>query len=195
MKSRLKKCLLPFAIVAIISAQIGTQAAAQESRSVSETINVSLTIQTKPKEIALSGLDDISLGFDGTQLSGDPSDAFCLYASNNVALTFSSRNGAGDQFFMAGTGRNIAYDVKLISNADLSPYTDRATFDHNITTPLQNAELALDRACTEGDNALLQISFPQNGEHALHTVTQAELADGSPHHYHDLLTVTVEPLL
>jgi len=186
---------LPIAMAAFFSTHSAAQVAAQESRSVSETINVSLTIQTKPKEITLSGLDDIALGFDGTQVSGDPSDAFCLYASNDVSLTFSSRNGSGDQFYLAGTGRNIVYDVNLVSNDGLQPITDRPTFDHDVAGAIHNTHLSTDRACTEGDNALLQINFPQNGDHALHTVTKAELTDGAPHHYHDILTVTVEPVL
>lgn len=70
------------------------------------------------------------------------------------------------------------YDVNLISIGNLNPRGDRATFDHDVAGTIHDSDLASDHACTEGDNAL-----------------QAELTDGVPHHYHDLLTVTVEPAL
>ncbi len=162
---------------------------------VSDTIGVRLTIQTKPKEILVSGLDDIAIGYDGAAISGDPGDAFCLFADSNFTMKFASRNGQAGRFFLSGSGRPIVYDVNVRSGSGLTPITERDFFEHNIAASIPKNAVFEDRTCANGDNVRLEISFPEDGQFGLPTVTDQDLSDGKPHTYQDLLTVTLEPTL
>lgn len=163
---------------------------------VSDDVAVTLTVQTSGQQVSVLNLNDFTLTYDGATLAGSQTDLFCLFAGDNFALTLDSSNGVGANFFLAGSGSNIVYDVNIIADFDFEPITsDGLTFDHAVTETIDGTNLSTDPTCSEGDNMTLEILFPLGGANGLDVVAAAELSDGAPHPYQDLLTLTLSPLL
>jgi len=169
---------------------------ATASAQVSEDVDVTLTIQTAGPQVTLLNLNDLTLAYDGASLSGSQFDTFCIYAGDFFSLTLESINGTGTDFFLAGSGANILYDVNIRADFDFEPITeDGLTFDHAVAETIDSTNLLTDKTCSEGDNMHLEILFPLGGSNGLDVVTAAELSDGTQHLYQDQLTVTLAPVL
>ncbi|MDJ0921733.1 MAG: hypothetical protein QNI84_11440 [Henriciella sp.] len=172
---------------------------APTAAQVSEDVQVTLTVQTEvPDPIALSGLDDVAVSYDGMVFTGVSDDSFCLYAGEEFLLTLVSANGVGADFFLAAPGAqsNIVYDVDVTSDFGSGAITsDGLTFDHDVQETIDGTGLSTDPNCAEGDNMLLELSFPTGSANGIDVVSANELSDGATYTYSDLLTMTLTPSL
>lgn len=186
----MKKIVLAASVALLFSS--ATKAVAQ----VSDDVDVTLTVQTPGPQVTLLNLSDLTLAYDGAALSGSQADTFCIYAGDFFSLTLESINGSGTDFFLAGSGANILYDVNIRADFDFEPITDDGlTFDHAVTETIDSTNLLTDETCSEGDNMILELLFPLGGSNGLDVVTAADLSDGTQHLYQDQLTVTLAPVL
>lgn len=163
------------------------------AQSVSDDVQVTLEIQTPLPNASITGLDDITLAYDGTDISGDPQDEFCIFSPTqafNLTLTGLADTATNFTLQSPAVTSNINYEVILFSlNEDAI-----GVITPSAPTLVDLPNYIDDDGCTNVvSNTLITIDFPFGGAGDIDTVTAAELNDGGLYTFSDTLTLTLEP--
>ena len=162
-----------------------------------EDIQVTLSVQVSLPDASITGLDDLSISYDGAGApTGTTTDQFCIYSPTQAfTLTLDGQNDSGGSFMLApqaGSTSSIAYtiDIQDIINGTGSI----GAFTPGAPVLVDIPDFAFETACDEfGSNAEIGIAFPLEGPNSLDTVTASELSDGQLYVYTDVVTLTLAP--
>ncbi|CAH0991941.1 hypothetical protein SIN8267_02056 [Sinobacterium norvegicum] len=125
-----------------------------------EILTIAFTI---PKQVKISGLEDLTLTGDDTLLSAEDSDGFCVFATwgSLYSITATSLEGSFELRDGAKTP-TLPYDV-LIKNSASSAWS--SALDYGVQAPGDRYGDA-DQGCSAGNNMDLRIEADPSGVNA-----------------------------
>ena len=179
------------ASIALVSSLTAQSAVAQ----ISESVDIAMSIQKEASVVAISGLDDFSLSYDGSGVVGQSEDSFCLYSStDNFTFNLEGLNEVDTRFNLVSDGLPAVRYLPIIEflNGDGSLSSERitsVTYFRGTDVTVNGSNYMTDETCTDFDNVQLAVEIV-GAAGAFEAID-----DNLEHIFSDTLTMTITPEL
>lgn len=172
-------------------------------------LNVGVQVQIAQDGAEVSGLDDISINYDGTTGFGavfEDNQLFCVFSPTryfNMTIRGTHKGADPAGYYVADSTKSntplefLRYRFRVLDafsgiNAPIGS-SPNGSFTNNISeTGIDSDLFNTDKTCTDGENLELKFSIVLDGDPENGPVV-AELVDGQLHNYTDTVTIIVEP--
>ena len=190
-------------------AALAIASSSASAQSATDSFVVGVDVEVAAAGAVVSGLNDISIAFDGSGGSGliyRDDQAFCIFTPTQLFnLTIQGTAGPTSGAFyvkdemqadasLAFLRYNFhVFDLEAGSGGIGSDPT--GTFQNNVTeTGIDSSLFNIDATCSTGPNLLLKFSIVLTGDPVNGPVV-SQLVDGQLHNYKDSVTVILDPAI